>query len=376
IESAWPGPEGQECAQLAAQRFGFMSQAAQPIETTQDPGALTRAHNTLRELIARLAKIRPFALVVDDLHWIDRNSLQLLTHIVEKDLKPLQLFVLAAARPDFIRENPQWRNKASLVPLGPLPIQAESVLAAYPDLAGLPEELLTELAQRSEGNPYFLEQIVKALHKTGFEEIARAPHETLAKLNASMPESIRAALQARLDNLPRDARTVALLASVCGRTFWVGSILAAARATTGTGTLASMPPPVIERLVQDGLRQLVRSELVAPRTSDSEYEPMQEYIFKNTFLSDVAYNLIPVRNRAMYHRAVGQWLADQDDFHFKLLAAGHFEQGGAFGDAAIQYEEAAAIARKRRTAAEAQALQESATLAREKARENARSTYG
>lgn len=366
IQEVWPGPEGAATARLAAQLFGFMPHVDSPAHDGQPIDAGTQTHVTLRELIARMVKIYPFTLVIDDLQWIDRNSLQLLAQILEKDMLPIRLFILAAARPDFIRENPHWRNKASLILLEPLPIQPQTVLEAYPQLATLPQEFLEEIAVRSEGNPYFLEQIVRALLKAGLEEISRTPHESLTRLNAFMPETIRAALQARLDNLPRDARTVALLASVTGRNFWVGSVIAAARATTGTGTLATMPPPVIERLVQDGLRQLMRSELVVPVVSNSEYNPLQEYIFKNAFLCEVAYSLIPVRNRAMYHRAVGQWLSNREDFSAKLMAAGHFEQAGAFADAAIQYEAAAVIARQTRTLAEAQALQESALLLRAK----------
>lgn len=376
IESAWPGPAGQECAQLAARLFGASEDSGAPIDSIQDSGFFTRAHEKIRALLARLARGRPFLLVIDDLQWMDRYSLQLLGHVIEKNLKPLRVFILAGARPDFIREHPHWHNKASIVSLGPLPTQPDVVAAAYPALSGLPEHFLTELSVRSEGNPYFLAQIVRALLKTGMDEIIQAPDQALARLNAAMPEPIRATLQARLDNLPRDARTVILLAAVSGRAFWVGSVLAAARASTGTGTLSTMPLPVIERLVQDGLRQLVRAELVAPRNSDSQYEPAQEYVFKNTYLCDVAYNLIPVRSRAMHHRAVGQWLADRGDFTSRLLAAGHFENGNAFGEAALQYEKAAEIAHKRRAASEAQALKESATLAREKAVSLARSSHG
>lgn len=375
IEAAWPGPSGQECAQLAARLFGLDTEPGPPIESIQDSAFFTHAHEKLRTLLARLMRERAFLVVIDDLQWIDRHSLQLLGHVVEKNLKPLRLFVLAGARPDFIRENPHWHNKAAIIPIAPLPTHADMVTAAYPALSGLPDQLLSELAARSEGNPYFLAQIVRALTKTGLEEVIKAPDQALARLNTFMPEPIRATLQARLDNLPRDARTVILLAAVSGRTFWVGSVLAAARATTGTGTLSSMPPPVIERLVQDGLRQLVRAELIAPRNTDSQYEPAQEFVFKNTFLCDVAYNLIPVRSRAMYHRAVGQWLADQGDFTSRLLAAGHFENGNAFGDAALQYEKAAELAHHRRAPSEAQALRESATLAREKAASLSRSSH-
>ena len=116
-----------------------------------------------------------------------------------------------------------------------------------------------------------------------------------------------------------------------------------------------MPSLVVDRVVQDGLRQLVRAELAFPRAG-SQFSQEQEFIFKNTFLRDVAYSLIPLKNLSQYHLAVAHWLADHADADYKVMAAEHYEQGEAFLDAARQYELAARLALVRGASSEAETL--------------------
>jgi len=361
-------PGGSEAAHLIGELIGLKWQRS-PHINEQEPNTvrLELAYQKFRELFIQLCNKQPTILLIDDLQWADRESLQLLAHMMESDLKILKLFILAGARPEFLRVHPSWRNLASITNLGPLPTSSEMVMEAYPDLKVLPRQILVELAARSEGNPYFLEEIVKVLIKPGLDDFKRNPGEAMARLQAQIPESLRATLQARLDNLPRDARTVALLAAVVGRVFWVGAVLVAAKADTGTGSLSNMPGTVMERLVQDGLRQLVRAELAFPRAG-SKYGDEQEYIFKNSFLRDVAYSMIPNRSRIIYHRVVAQWLAGHNDATFRVMSAEHYESGRAFIDAAMQYDLAAQIARDRHAPLEAAALESSAARVRSKAK--------
>jgi predicted ATPase len=145
-----------------------------------------------------------------------------------------------------------------------------------------------------------------------------------AQLNSQIPEALRATLQARMDNLSREARAAALLASVVGRVFWVGAVLAAARSTSlpGATPLINVPETVIDRYIQLGLRQLVRADLAYPR-SGSMFSDQQEYIFKNSYLRDVAYSLIPNRNRAQYHKAVADWMTQIEEPGFQAMALDH-----------------------------------------------------
>jgi predicted ATPase len=368
IVKIWGGtPDGQEAAHLVGELIGLKwmdSPQLKNYDISQDRHTI--AFYKMRDLLQRMSNNQPTIMLLDDLQWADKESLQLLSYIMEKDLKQLKLYILAAARPEFLRDHPSWRNSASILTLGPLPTSSETVMEAYPDLRVLPKQILVELAARSEGNPYFLEEIVKVLIKPGLEDFRKNPAEAMARLQAQIPESLRATLQARLDNLPRDVRTIALLAAVVGRVFWVGAVLAAARANTGTGTLTNMPDPVIERLVQDGLRHLVRAEVAFPRAG-SQYSPDQEYIFKNSFLRDVAYSLTPNRSRAIYHRSVALWLANHNEMTFRMMSAEHYESGRSFIEAAMQYDLAAQLARDRHAPLEAAMLENAAVRARSRA---------
>lgn len=321
------------------------------------PGRLKRAFELTRELIRRISSFRSTVLMFDDLQWGDSSSLDLLAYLFQPAEDPLPLLVLTGARSEFARKYSRWMNLASILELEPLPVNSEIVAEAYPDLKDFPEEVLLELAVRSDGNPYFMEEMAKSLVKSGMHLANLAPDELLAQVRAITPESLRVLLQARLDRLSHESRSVAQLASVVGRVFWVGAVIAAARVAEGMGTgpLVAVPDAVIERLIQDALRQLVRAELAFPKANVA-YSEEQEFIFKNSLLREVAYGLIPVKNRFRYHLAVALWLADHENVDFKIMAAEHFELGGALAEAAKHYEAAAEFALMRGAAVNAEEL--------------------
>jgi class 3 adenylate cyclase len=325
-----------------------------------------------RELLYRLSLKGPLVILIDDLQWADKESLNLLYSLVKPGIEPLPIMILGGTRLILLKNYPQWWGASHITTLGPVAMNAAMVAKAYPDLKSLPDHILEELASRAEGNPYFMEEIVKGLVRSGLDEIKATPDETISRIQSQIPESLRAMLQARLDNLTRESRTVALMASVVGRLFWVGALKVIARANTGTGTLTAMPEQVIDRLLQDGLRQLVRAEMAFPRAG-SKYSDQQEYIFKNSYLRDVAYSMIPHRSRTTYHRAVAEWLSKFEGTSYKVMAAEHFEKSGEFSSAADQYEKALELANTRRSLGEIEILKSRTQAAREagiKAKEN------
>jgi class 3 adenylate cyclase len=276
------------------------------------------------ELLYRIGQKQPLVLFLDDLQWADRESLQLLAYLVTLNEPPMALMLVGAARPELLKAQPQWHNLSRTLALEPIAFDAALIARAYPDLQSLPERILNMIAGKAEGNPYFMEEIVKSLVKSDALKRATSVEQIQQELIAKIPESLRATLQARLDNLSREARAVAMMASVVGRVFWVGSLIAQAKSGTLPGSLSTnnAPDAVIERFIQDGLRQLVRAELAFPR-KNSQFSEEQEYIFKNAFLRDVAYSLISNRSRAQLHQIVAEWLNRHNDPAYKSMAEEH-----------------------------------------------------
>lgn len=321
IEAVWESNQPISRVE-ATQVLGEMVGLADALNPT--PAELQRIFYLTRELLRQMSRRKRLVLLLDDLQWADRESLQLLSYLLAAEVPPLPTLILGAARPEFLKAQPQWHNQARVIPLEGLEFSPEQVRQAYPDLKTLPDSVLWEIGQRAEGNPYFLEEIVKSLVKAGLLSENIPPEELRARVLAQTPESLRATLQARLDSLSREARAVALLASVVGRVFWVGAVMAAARAAPlpGSSPTFNAPEAVIDRFIQEGLRQLVRAELAFPR-SGSRFSQEQEYIFKNSYLRDVAYSLLPNRSRALYHKAVAEWLRSKTDPAFQHMALEH-----------------------------------------------------
>jgi predicted ATPase len=291
------------------------------------------------------------------LQFADNGSLELILFLMESSLERLPLLILGGARPEFAQRNPQWLNSAHILDLGPLAVNSDTVAAAYPALKNYPPVVLQEIAERSDGNPYFMEELSKSLLRSGIAPQSLPEIELVERVRSLPLESLRVMLQARLDSLSHEARSVALLASVVGRVFWVGAVYAAALVgeKLATGGLAVAAEDVLDRLVQDALRQLVRAELAFP-LANTVFSEDQEYIFKHSLLREVAYNLIPHRHLAHYHRAVGQWMELREQPDFKLMAADHFELGQDYEKAAQLFEQSAEHILRQGAAREAQEL--------------------
>jgi predicted ATPase len=325
-----------------------------------------RTFDLTRELLRRASADCPLVILLDDLHWADAGSVDLLTHLLQPGPEPFRLLVLAGARPELLTKQSRWANMTRVITLKPLEVSSEMVSEAYPDLRQMAKTVLAELAWRSDGNPYFLEELVKSLVKSGLIQPGLPEEEIIDKLRAQPPESLRALLQARLDGLYVEAREVLLLASVIGRVFWVGAVLEAAEGSQqkGTGFLMQTSSRM-EDLIHDALQQLEWAELVFPRAG-TKFSDDQEYIFKHSLLRDVAYNLLPHKYRKQHHLAVARWLARRRDPDFRVMMATHLEKAQLFEEAAQQYEVAAREAEARGAAQEAAWLLAQANQLREK----------
>lgn len=291
-----------------------------------------------KKLFAHIGSIGPVVLLFDDLQWADNLSLELIKYLVKPGPDRIPLLILGGVHNEFLAENINWRNIGEIISLKALPNNAEIARLAYPDLANISMDVLAEIAKISDGSPLYMEEIVKGLIKSGVIYSDKTSQDLITILRHNTPNSLQAMLQARLDSLPRGARTIALMASVVGRVFWVGPVLAAARSASYTGTgLLKLRPPMIERVVQDGLRKLVQSELTFPRAG-THFSEDQEYIFKHSLFRDVTYNLIPQKYLPQYHLAVARWLVIRQDTKYKIMAADHFDKAGALREAARYYE--------------------------------------
>jgi class 3 adenylate cyclase len=312
-----------------------------------------RAFDFTRLLLCRMCAAGPTLLALDDLHLADEGSLDLLTFLLVPAAEPLPLFILGSVRPGFLRHRPVLNDLAHLVALNPLPINRDVVVAAYPSLSGQSEGVLAELAQRAEGNPYFLEELVK-----GWLQSQSAVGT--GELRARLPDSLQATLQARLDAISPGARNVAMLASAVGRVFWTGAVRAAGTAKTPTGTrLLALPAESSSGDLQASLTELVRAELVFRRVG-SVFADETEYIFKHSLLRDVAYERLPHKHRKVYHLAVARWLEAHAGPDFLASVADHLERAGEYVEAARQSERAASFAQSRGATKEATWLLEHA----------------
>jgi tetratricopeptide (TPR) repeat protein len=257
-----------------------------------------------RGYICARANSRPMVLVFDDLHWADTASLDLLLNVAEL-VEDWPLLIFCLLRPD--KAAPSWsliegvRNELgdlyAEILLEPLDAaEAQELLGNLLYIEDLPQSARALILNRAEGNPFFVEEVIRALIDSNYIVLEnnhwRATREIV---NVTIPDTLAGVLSARIDRLPENTKRVAQTASVIGRIFEHRALRT---------VCAAAPPPERIEDVEPHLGVLTYEELVRERAHDPELE----YIFKHALTQEAAYELLLIRRRKELHRRAGEAL--------------------------------------------------------------------
>ncbi len=286
----------------AAERIGELS-----------PEALQyRTFEVVSHVFERLAADGPLVVALEDFHWADATSLQL-----TEQLLPLaeSAAVLLVVSQRLERDHPSWRlrelaarefphlvRQLELAPLGS--DSGQELLRALVQPAELPSELERRILDTAEGNPFFLEELVRSLGDTGAlvreDNGWRFEHEATVEV----PQTVEKVILARIDRLPADAHRVVTAASALGRRF----------------ALPLLDGVLGEDGTEGALHELQRLGLV----QQSRRWPQPEYRFKHALIQETAYRTLLDDARTSLHRRAAEWLeqryAEHDSEALGVLA--------------------------------------------------------
>jgi predicted ATPase/class 3 adenylate cyclase len=290
-----------------------------------EPGSFSREElfEAWRRFLERMAARYPLALVLEDVQWADEGLLDFIEHVADWAQGPI--LIVALARPELFDSRPTWgggKRNATSIYLEPL--SAAESAAMLDDLlaGGLTPALTGAIAERSEGNPLYVEEIVRKLIDEGVLRAGGATRWEVAKpiREVELPRSIHALIAERLDALPEDEKSLLQDASVVGRVFWSGAV-------------ASLSGLTVEE-IRDAFGRLRVKELVLPN-DPSSFSGEQEFTFRHGLIRDGAYESLPKSLRAEKHRQVAAWAqeraGDRADEIAQLIAA-HFHDAVRYLD--------------------------------------------
>jgi tetratricopeptide (TPR) repeat protein len=228
-------------------------------------------------LIAQRDEDQTLILLVEDLHWIDTASEEALRYLADR-LAASPVVLLLTSRPGY--QNPfHQKIDVTYLALPTLTVHESLRLAEnMPDTSAFSEELRELLIEKSQGNPFFLEELTRAVIEAGN-----------LQLDMRVPDTVQGVLMARIDRLPEEPKRLLQTASVLGREF---SLSLLKRLWDGTDMLEPL------------LVELQRQEFFDKRLST--VEPL--YVFKHALTQEVAYDSLLMSHRQALHLAAGRAL--------------------------------------------------------------------
>ena len=272
----------------------------------------------IRRLFEVLAATRPLVVVLDDIHWGEATFLDLLEYVTGWSTG-FPILLLCLARLDLLQVRPAWdAGKTNVNPMRLEPLTPEESDRVIENLllgAEIDAEVRGRIIAVSEGNPLFVEEILRMLVDEGLLRRDGGRWSPVRDLSSfTIPPTIHALLDARLAGLPREERAVLQRASVVGKVFWWGAIteLSPEEDRPGVGTL---------------LQTLVRRELIHPDRASFVGE--DAFRFSHILIRDAAYRGVPKETRAQLHHQFARWLesksGDRIGDHEEILGY-HLEQ--------------------------------------------------
>jgi transcriptional regulator with AAA-type ATPase domain/tetratricopeptide (TPR) repeat protein len=268
------GLDPHECTPSLMSLLGFKEGTAQ-LAGVSPEAAKARTFETVRRVTLAAARHRPLIIAVEDVHWIDRASEELLATVAE-GLPVAPVLLITTQRPGY---RAPWIEKsyASQVALPPLsPEESLRIARSMPPERRLPDALARVILERAEGNPFFLEELTRVVAERG--EL----HPDIA-----VPDTVQGVLMARIERLPEAPRRLLQMASVFGR-------------TPPLRVLAAMWGPAQD--IDAQLRELGRLEFLYKTGAEED----AACVFKHALTQEVAYDSLLSAQRAELHAAAGR----------------------------------------------------------------------
>ncbi|HSK76952.1 MAG TPA: AAA family ATPase, partial [Thermoanaerobaculia bacterium] len=308
-------PQPEENAAVVASFLGHSSDGFLRLAMTQD-ARRQRTLEVLLVLLAEKAQRGPLVLIVEDLHWIDPSTVELLDSLLG-EMAGLSLMLIATFRPEI---QPSWRNWAGITQISLERLtdgETEALVAGLAGARDLPSAMRRQIVAKTDGVPLFVEELTKTvLEGVGSEK--------------EIPSTLAGSLMARLDRLG-EAKEVAQLASVIGRAFSF-ELLAA---------ISGMEEEALRRC----LDELIRAELIYRRGMGAQ----ARYVFKHALLQEASYLSLLQRQRRQIHETIARALEERragTEAEPEILAH-HFEMAGQIPQAIDFLQQAAHHARHR-----------------------------
>jgi class 3 adenylate cyclase/tetratricopeptide (TPR) repeat protein len=250
----------------------------------------------MRELLIKGSEVRPMVIYIEDFHWVDTSSLELveaLFRLVE-EYRILFILVFRPGYTDtgeritaFIQKNyPSNWTKIDLEPLKDS--ESEQLLSNLLQIKSFPHQLREQILQRAGGNPFFIEEVVRSLINEGAVVLEKGEYRVTEKIkNIVIPQSIHALIMTRIDRLDEETRNLVRVASVIGRNFFYRILT----------EVASYIEEIDRRL--DYLKEI---QLIRERKRMEEVE----YLFKHALAQEAAYESVLIQRRKEIHQKVAQ----------------------------------------------------------------------
>ncbi len=325
------GFDRDEAVPLVAELLGLrLASGVRPF-TTSPELARRRTIELLVAWLLAIAEVQPIVLLLEDLHWIDPSSLEVLRRLLDAGPRA-RLLLLLTARPESRSLLPDSAQLVAL-PLGRLTRrQAREMVGALAPAGALPGHVVESILERADGIPLYVEELARSML-----DVQPTAGDGPVPADLPIPATLQDSLMARLDRMGA-AKEVAQRAAVCGREASFELLVAA------TG----LP----EETLRAGLERLVRAEILLVSGGSSA----PTYAFKHALLQEAAYQSLLRSTRQELHERVARALVEHSPERAAPepeVVARHFEAAGLVEPAVDHYERAVTSAQRRSAHGEA-----------------------
>jgi len=242
----------------------------------------------LKKIVLKASEIRPLAMAVEDLHWVDKSSEEAFKDMLDV-ISGAQLLLILTYRPEFVHT---WGGKSYHSQVNLMRLSNRETLAMASHILGtevMGEDLEELILNKTEGIPFFVEEFMKSLKDLGMIEWRDSGYYLAKDIQeVAIPSTIQEVIMARVDSLPDGAKSVLQTGSAIGREFSCELI----KRVTGISTPEMTP------------------HLSVLRDSELLYErgifPKSTYIFRHSLTQEVAYDSLLMKRKQEIHERIGQ----------------------------------------------------------------------